>query len=223
MNSIFKNILTALSFQIIPLIFGSTDIAKRVDPNFWKAFLILSILISWLIGLYYYIKYPLPKKVGNKMWKILFLTSVITNYGLAATCSRYFGFEYESSVEVVFIIIAVLISFFEIGIETVTKEYDPDVKGVKNNYYMDYYAIMGYAFYIDALRNTFREINIKNVSLAIFIMFLLILPFKKYSIAIGLVYAKKQKERPFYILSLLLVILSALSVMFGRKIGIIGL
>lgn len=222
MNTIFKNILTALAFQIIPFIFGSKAIVQRVDPNYWKALLILSILISWIIGLYYYIKYPLPKKVGDNMCLVLFFAGLVTNYGLTVTCTRYFGFEYEGTVELVLITVTAIITLFETGSKVITEEYDPGINGLRKNYFMDYYAIMGYAFYINLLRDAFQEINLHNVIVAVILLFVLVFPFKKYAIAIRLAYGTNQKESPYFIFSLLLVMLSALSVVFGRGIGMLG-
>jgi hypothetical protein len=203
-------------------VFHKQDISAPVKPHLLKSLLLFSIIIAWIIGFYIYLyKIKIGYKVSKKIYTIIVLSGAVANSIIYAIACRYFGFEYGGSIESIGAFIIIILGLFELGM--IKKDYSETEKKqtylpVQKNYFMEYYAIMGYSFFLNILKNEFHIIDRQNILLAIFFVLFFLFPFYKYQLAIRFTESFNKRDKINFTGSVLLMIISAISIMFEKNI-----
>ena len=208
MQKILIYILSIFAIQLVDLLFNHTDIGGEVNTNYLKGFLLLTIIITWLLGIYKYSKNILPYSVTKHIWAIVYLAGVLSNIIIFGMSSRYLGFTRGGGFEIFGIILIVVISLLEMGL--IKNEKVKEIN-IKHNYFMEYYAIMGYAFILNIFKGEYT--NNPNLSAAILVTLFFLIPFYKYFLAIKFVQAKTLKEKLDFWGGFILIIISAVAVL----------
>jgi len=213
MQKILIYILSVFAIQLIDLLFDHTDIGGDINTNYLKGFLLLTIIIAWLIGIYQYSKNILPYSVIKHIWAIVYLAGVLSNMIIFGMASRYLGFARGGFFEVFGILLIIIISLLEMGL---IKNEEVKEINIKPNYFMEYYAIMGYAFILNSFKGEYA--HKPDLGAAVLVTLFFLIPFYKYFLAIKWVQAKTLKQKLDFWGGFILIIISAVAVLRGENV-----